>query len=218
MNLRHLFLIAVFCLKTCFSLADSPLTSTSFWKVYEGSKVVGHVSEFGLDKKGLKMIGSKKTSSLDKFAAINSLGFAHKKVSLFEDYLLSKRKGLDKSVFEYLKTVSDEIPEESAQTQLLTSDDLMCWAYLQGMDDYFNPAKALRASFLAFMRDQENMVYGTVAGLISAQKAFDYDWCQVYKIGNSLIVEREYKNNLLDDEAVKIIMDYIGLYKQDCKN
>lgn len=218
MKLKHLFLFFVISLTTSIALADSPLTSTNFWGEYSASKAVAHISEFGLDKKGLKMLGSKKTTSLDKFAAINSMGFSHKSTANFEAYLLSKRKGLDKSVFEYLKTVSDEVPEENDQTKLLSGDDLMCWAYLQAMDDYFHPAKALRGAFLAFMRDQENMAYGTVAALISAQKAFDYDWCQVYKIGNTLIVEREYSNNLLNDAAVKIIMDYIGLYKQDCKN
>ena len=85
------------------------------------------------------------------------------------------------------------------------------------MDDYFNPALAIRAAYLAYIRDKDNMAYGVVLGLVASQKAFDRDWCDVYKTANSMIAESEYKTNQLNEAGVKIIMDYIGLYKQDCK-
>ena len=217
MKLKSLFLALLLALPITESLADSPLTSTNFWTAYKDVKTVIHIQENGLDKKGLKMLGSKKVSSLDKISAINSLGFNHKKTSSFEAYLLDKRKGLTADVFEFLKTQTEGTPVENEQTKLLTADDLVCWAYLNAMDDYNHPNLSMRAAFFAFMRDTKNMAYGTIAGLISSQKAFDYDWCSVYKISKELIQDTEYENNILSDEAEKIIMDYISLYKDDCK-
>lgn len=217
MKFKLLFL-GLFTLSSVLnSKADSPLTSTNFWKAYENVKTVNYIHENGLNSKGLKLLGSKKISSLDKIAAINSMGFAKKNTELFEAYLLSKRKGLTADVFEFLKTTTEGTPVENEQTKLLSGDDLVCWSYLQAMEDYFHPKLAMRGAFFAFMRDPKNMAYGTVAGLISSQKAFDTNWCSVYKISKELIEDTEYENNLLNAEAQKIIMDYIGLYKDDCK-
>jgi hypothetical protein len=217
MKTLKLTFVGLFVLFFNLSKADSPLTSTDFWVAYKNVKEVTYVNENGLDGKALKFLCGKKGSSLNKMAAINSLGFAHKKTNALETYLLSKRKGLKPEVFDFLKTESEDVPVENEQTKLLTGDDLMCWAYTQAMDDYFNPNFALKAAFFAYFRDQENMSYATVLSLIAAQKAFDSDWCNVYRIPKEYIENKTYSNNQLSAEAVKIIMDYIGLYQQDCK-
>lgn len=215
--LKNLFLLALsLILSTQFVLADSPLTSTPFSNAYSTNKYVKLANESGYFKKTEKALGSKKVSSLDKLLLINALGWKSNDVAKFETYLISERKGLTTKAFDYLKTVSDDAPIDNDQTKLMTADDLMCWAYLQAMHDYNKPALAIRAAFLAYKRDKKNMAYGTVLGLIAGQKAFDTDWCGVYQRAHQMIVETEYENNELSEAGVKIIMDYINLYQQDC--
>lgn len=201
------------------SKADSPLTSTPFSNAYKDEKVVKNAIEKGMEKKTLKNLTSKKVSSLHKICIINALGWGKEMTyrNKFQDYLLSKRKGLTKDVFDYLIEVSDDPPEETAQTKLLTADDLICWGYLQALGDYFNPKKSFRAVFLAYKRDMDNMAYGTIFALVAAQSAMDANWCNVYKLGQKMIVEPEYKNNIMNEEGQSIILEYLGLYQQDCK-
>ena len=214
-NIKIIALL-ILALNFNFSFADSPLTSTPFSTAYSADKNVKLATEKGYSKKTEKALGSSKTSSLDKLLIINAFSWEDENSATFEKYLISKRKGITTDVFTYLTTVSDDVPQENEQTKLLTADDLMSWAYLKAMSDYNNPQLALRAAYLAYSRDNKNMAYGTVLGLIASQKAFDRDWCDVYQTANKMIVEMEYENNQLSDAAVKIIMDYIGLYKQDC--
>lgn len=197
-------------------LADSPLTSTPFWQAYENDKEVKYAKENGLNEKVLKYLTSKKISCDVKIAMINSFGWSSGYTQKFEDYLLSKRKGLTKDVFKYLKKESEEMPVENDQTQLLSTDDLVCWTYLRAMDNYDTPQYSMRGAFLAYWRDTTNMSAGVVLCLVFAQQAMMYDWCKIYESAQAFIIEPEYKENLLKEEAVTIIMEYLNLYEQDC--
>jgi len=200
------------------AIADSPLTSTPFHTAYSSVKEVQYALDNGLDKKMLKFLGSSKKSVIHKIAIINALSWGNKElVGEFESYLLSKRKGLKQEVFEYLKTVSNETPQENEQTKLLSADDLICWAYLQTMGDYNQPALGMRGGFLAFQRDNESMAHMVPFALLAAQKAFDSNWCTVYQIPHKMLEEGEFTKNKISDAAMKVIMDYINLYKGDCK-
>jgi hypothetical protein len=179
--------------------------------------MVQYAKENGMDKKVLKYLGNKKKSAVIKIAIVNQLSWGNKDlVGQFETYLLKKRKGLKKEVFTYLKIDSDEVPEENEQTKLLSADDLLVWAYLQAMGDYFNPSLASRASYFAFVRKKNSMAHGAVFALIAAQIAFDYSWCSVYELGQEFLVDAKYEENHLSDQAVKVILDYLNLYQSDC--
>lgn len=216
--MKTLILSLMFLCISLFALADSPLTSTSFYSAYQDLKQVEYAIENGMDKKIVKVLGSKKTDIVTKIAIINALSWGDTtRVVKFEEYLLKKRKGLKPEVFEYLREVSDDTPQENDQTLLLTADDLACWAYLQSMGDYFNPSYGIKGSFLAYLRDTESMGHALPVSLIAAQKAFDYDWCSVYTIPYRMLVETKYSKNIVAEEAVNMIMDYIVLYQGDCE-
>ena len=208
--------IAFFCF-SFFGLADSPLTSTPFWMAYEDVKEVKYAKENGLDKKVLKQLTGKKLSCDVKLAMINCFGWGSGYTSTFEDYLIENRKGLTREVFKYLKEESDDMPEENEQTKLLTTDDLVCWAYLRAMDNYDMPYYSMRGAFVAYWRDQKNMSAGVVWCLIVSQMALMGDWCKIWESSQQFIIEAEYESNLFRDEAVTIIMEYMSLYEQDCE-
>ena len=215
--MKYLLLLA-FIFVNGISFADSPLTSTPFSNAYKEEKMVKHISENGLDKKSLKFLSKKNASPVVKIAMVNALSWGNKDlVHIYENYLLTKRKGLKPEVFDYLRVVSDEIPKENTQTNLLTADDLMCWAYFQTLGDYFNPNMGGRAAYLAYVREPESMAHSTVFTLIACQIAFDSNWCNVYKLGQEFLVDTRYTKNTLNDAALKIILDYLNLYRGDCK-
>ncbi|MCE3295189.1 MAG: hypothetical protein K0R65_903 [Crocinitomicaceae bacterium] len=212
------FLLFAFCLATN-ALADSPLTSTEFFRAYLEVKEVKYASENSLDKKLLDFLGSAKADPVHKLAVINALSWGKTEyATTFEEYLLKKRKGLKKEVFDYLRmTENSETPQETEQTRLLTADDLMCWSYLQTMGDYFQPAMGMRGAYFGYARNPQSMAHITSFSLIAAQQAFDTDWCQVYMIPKTMLEDTAYTQNLLKPEAVTIIMEYIGLYAAECE-
>lgn len=215
--MKKILILLLLSLSIQFAHADSPLTSTPFYTVYKSHKMVAYSEGKTLDKKILKFLGKAKTDIVLKIAVINALGWGNAdNVTLFENYLLDKRKGLDSTVFEYLRTVSNAEPEETDQTRLLSVDDLACWSYLNAMGDYFYPDRSMRGSYLAHMRNTESMAHIIPFTLIAAQKAFDINWCEVFMIPQRLLVETSYSKETLSPDAVKIIMEYIELYKADC--
>jgi hypothetical protein len=197
--------------------ADSPLTSTPFWQAYENVKEVKYAKENGLNSKVLKYLTGNKLTCDVKIAIINCFGWASGYTEIFEDYLIDKRKGLSRDVFKYLKKEDDEMPQENTETKLLTTDDLICWSYLRAMDNYQTPEYSMRGAFLAYWRDKENMAGGVVLCLIAGQQAMMYDWCKIYESAQMFIVDAEYKTNILKEDAVNIIMEYLNLYEQDCE-
>lgn len=210
-------LLVIFSLLTAVSFADSPLTSTSFSQAYQSNEAIQHVKEKGLDEITLKYLGGKKTDPVIKIAIINELSWGKEDyLKTFERYLLANRKGLTPAVFDDLRGNTESIPKETSQTKRLTADDLMCWAYFQALGNYFNPSLARAAAKLATAREKGSMAHATVDALIRSQIAFDESWCKVYQIGNLAFEETKYTRNQLSNEAVKIIMDYLVLYKGDC--
>lgn len=199
--------------------ADSPLTSTPFHSAYSEHKMVAHAMEVQtLDKKIIKFLLKKKADPVIKLAIINALGWGNKYlVGQFEAALMKKRKGLEEGFFDELIVFPEDAPEDNEQTLLLTADDLMCWAYLKAMGDYFNPRDAMKAAFLGYQRDEKSMVHGTALALIASQTAFDADWCSVYQVAHQFIEVEEYDENELSEEGVGVIMKYISLYKDDCE-
>jgi hypothetical protein len=212
-------ILSIFLLcASLFVLADSPLTSTSFYSAYQDLKQVEYALENGMDKKVVKILGSKKTDIVTKIAVINAMSWGDTtSVVKFEEYLLKKRKGLKPETFDYLREIENGLPEDTDQTLLLTADDLTCWAYLQCMGDYFNPSYGMNAANLGFGRDYMSMAHALPLALIASQVAFDFDWCSVYEIPYAMLINQEYSENIVTDEAINIVMDYINLYKVDCE-
>jgi hypothetical protein len=217
----HLLLILLICLMfNAYVFADSPLTSTPFYTAYKHIPAVKYASEKGLDKKTLKFLNSD-VSSDQKLAVLNALSWGNtNNVLIYENYLIKKNKKLDATVFTELSQFvdSENEPSETDNIKKLSADEMMCWAYLQAMGDYFNPSVALRASYFAFMRNESNMAYGTLFTLIAAQVSFDINWCNVYLIGKMGIVDTQYSTSILNQDAVKIIMDYLRLYEESCED
>lgn len=195
--------------------ADSPLTSTVFYTAYEKAASVQHALANGLDEETVYFLGTK-NSPVEKIAVINAISWGNEaNVSVFEAFLIKNRKGLEIEVFDYLR--GDVKLKDKKQLDVLTADDLMCWAYLQAMGDYFKPQIALNAARMATEKEPGSMAHAVVLALVKSQVSFDTSWCRVFLDCKELIVDKSYAKNTLSTEAVEGIMGYISLYEQDCK-
>ena len=94
----------------------------------------------------------------------------------------------------------------------------MSWAYLNALGNYFNPQMSESAAKMAMTRDSESKACATVYALIRCQVEFDKNWCEIYKNGQKYFVTNLYKKDFLNINAIRIIVDYLNLYKADWHN
>jgi len=187
------------------SFADSPLTSTPFAEAYKTEAIVVKAtnSEGVLTKELMGYLAEKNNPIAIKMAIINQLGWDFSGTSKSTDYL------------NYLKSIG----RCKSQNDLLKKgqkDDLLCMAYIKAMDNYFEVDAAIKFAEAAVTKNPKSYTFQIIRALIKAQKAMATDWCQVYQLAHTVRT-----NTMLDrdmnDAAIKIIFDYMDLYKEECK-
>lgn len=201
---KLLRLFAVVLALNLVALADSPLTSTNFSQAYSNEKIVITASEAnGVLTNELMEYLVKKNPIAIKMAVINKLGwkFEGKNNSeRFLEFVLQKRKYADKETF--LKKGK--------------ADDLLSFAYLKALDNYFDVKEADSIAEMALIKNKKSRTFNLISGLIKAQIAMDGSWCEVYQITDRIKQNTKLKDDL-KPEAITIIYDYMILYKDDCK-
>ena len=182
--------------------ADSPLTSTPFYKAYTDLKMVAYAKESGIvDKKIAKFLSKSKVPLHEKAAVINALGWdfdGKKNAELYLAYLSDKRgMEIGNDVF------------------VLPPSDLFCVGYLTALDNYFDVRYAQEILQSAERQMPQNFTVAFIHALVKAQIAMDSDWCEVYQV----VYAVESNSNLkpsMRRSAIKIVMEYIELYKDEC--
>jgi hypothetical protein len=192
------------------AIADSPLTYTDFHKAYLDVPMVQKaLSNNGKISIDLLNYISNESEPLDrKLAVINAIGWNIKGTQngkLFMRFVLKKKKYQSDlgSYYESFKWSA-------------TSDELICFAYLSALDDYFNVSNALKVANLALKKSPKSFAINMVANLIKAQALFDIDeYCLAVKNFNTL---RTNINLTLDirKEALSYIFEYMDDSKAGC--
>lgn len=181
--------------------ADSPLTSTNFSEAYEDSKIVqlASTTEGILTIELMDYLDQSMHPIELKMAVINQIGWSlsgYDNAHFFFEYLQKKYGFKDRDEF----------------LQKASADLLISMAYLKAMDDYFNVAEAVIYAKEAKSRNKESYTINIICALIEAQNAFDSDWDEVYNLTNEVRNNRSLNRDMKED-AVKIIFDYMDLYK-----
>lgn len=181
--------------------ADSPLTSTNFSEAYADSKIVelASTTEGILTIELMDYLNQSMHPIELKMAVINEIGWSfngHNNADLFIEYLQEKYGFKDKDEF----------------LQQASADLLISMAYLKAMDNYFNVAEAVVYAKEAKSKNKESYTINIICALIEAQNAFDTDWSEVYNKTNEVRNNRSLNRDMKED-AVKIIFDYMDLYK-----
>ena len=203
MHLPKLFLSLFLFLLPHISHADSPLTSTPFHEAFLDMKIVRYAKEKGvMDKKIAKCLLSKRKSVGLKAAVINALGWdidGKKNAEIFLGFLTAKRG----------------ITADNREWDALNASDLMCMGYLMAMDNYFDCEAAEKVLFMAREKDPGSFTIAFMHSLVLAQVLFDSDWCLVWQAVNEVYVDKNLVREM-HPPAIKIVMDYIELYKEEC--
>ncbi|WP_297804084.1 hypothetical protein [uncultured Polaribacter sp.] len=182
-------------------LAGSPLTSTNIHEAYKDSAII----QLALKTEGKLTVAlmnylsdTKKPIEL-KIALINALGW---------DF---NGKNNSTLFYEYLKENQNlkDINETSA-------DILICYAYLKALDNYFDVDDAIKFAQKAKLKKKNSYTINIICALIEAQKAMGSDWCEVYNLTNNVRINDALQIDMKED-AIKIIFEYMDLYKDYCK-
>jgi hypothetical protein len=183
--------------------ADSPITATKFYEAYLDVKIVERAHMEGVMGLEIAEFLTSPENSIDvKAAVINALSW--------------KFDGKNNAeLYAYYLALLYHVSVTELDTEFLSADEIFCLGYLTAMDDYFHPEKALLLLEEHKMM-KESFTVSIILALTRGQKVMDYDWCEVWRLTEEVLKNKEL-NHDLRPEAIKMIIDYMILYKEYCK-
>ena len=200
------FLLLFF--STVIALADSPLTSTEFWRTLnptdnkaDNPPVLQVYDESGWGDDVLAVLCSPDVPVEQRLCLVNYVGWNFSGQKHYADFVTFY---VEKNNIESKQKVYDG----------MSGEQMIIFAYVKAMDDYFDVRQAERIAKEAVKRSPNSRAVNMIFALITAQHLFDYDWGGVYKVCHKVEVNNSL-NNDFSDNSVKIIMEYIGLYQDN---
>ena len=200
------FLFIFTVLNLSVSRADSPITSTPISEAYKDIPMVPKAVKAGVLTDEIAAFLLNEDLPIDqKIAVINALSFdfnGKQNAVLFREHLAKKYK----TSVKYLKV------------DIISGDEQLCLGYLTIMDDYFFPDEAITILEKAVDKNPMSYTYNIIFALARAQKVMNSisAWCKVWKYAEEVENNKDLKRDMREG-AVKIIMDYMILYKGSCK-
>jgi hypothetical protein len=205
MKIKNLLFSLCFLLVANTTFADSPLTSTPFYKSYldftfikEAAKSNGKITE-----KQLQFLTNSKNPIAIKLALINSLGWNVKGKS---------------NAPEYLAYLFEKQPQLNYKNFInkTKADQLICYAYLKAMDDYFNVKSASVFARQAIRKAPTSYSIHLIGTLIQVQGVNAKNWCSIFTKMNQVRTNKKLK---LDMRLISTaaIFSYTDGYKAYCK-
>ncbi len=184
--------------------ADSPITSTDFYKAYTDVVMVQKATNSNgkLTVEFCEYLNNKNVSIDKRIALINALSWDIDGKNNYKIY------------FNYLNNNVKKIKTKNYLRKCST-EQLICLAYLKAMDDYFNVDEAYLIADAAIKKNKSSSFsIAIIYGLIKAQYLFNNnkDWEDVYKATDDVRKNRTLQQDM-KPQAIKIIFDYMDLYK-----
>jgi len=202
--LQVVFLLNVLFMFSAITHADSPVTATRFYEAYLDVKMVERAHVEGVMGLEIAEFLTSPENPIDvKAAVINALSWrfdGKNNAELYACYL---------ALLYHVSLIE-------LDTAFLSADEIFCMGYLMVMDDYFHPEKALPLLEEAHKTMGNSFTVSIILAIAKAQRAFDSDWCEVWKLTEAVLQNKEL-NQDLRPEATKRIVDYMILYKEYCE-
>ncbi|NNE99198.1 MAG: hypothetical protein HKN25_09290 [Pyrinomonadaceae bacterium] len=190
---------------TSNAFADSPLTSTNFSDAYADEPIVVAAADAkGVLNDWLAAYLANEYNPVDvKMAVVNKIGWkisGRNNSKLFVQYLIKQRR----------------YSSEKRFLKKGRADELLSYAYLKALDNYFKVDEAIKIAEKAAKKNKKSRTFQLITGLIKAQKMMDSNWCEVYKITDRVRKNRRLRNDMRTS-AVGIIYKYMDIYGDSCK-
>jgi hypothetical protein len=187
------------------AFADSPLTYTDFYPAYLDIPLVreASLSKGSITKEMLVYLESNNNPLDVKLAIINALGWNHKGIknsAVFFNYVMDKKQyntelGSDFTTFKWQAS----------------KDELVCYAYLRALDNYFNINDAFAIAVEALKKHPKDFTVNMIYNLIKAQGLTSVEEnCYASRLFLSL-----KDNTTLQMDMRKESMSYIFAYMLD---
>lgn len=204
MKIKNLLLSICFFLIANNSFADSPLTSTPFYKGYLDIAIIKSTAKSNgtITEQQLQFLTNLKNPIAIKLALINSLGWNTKgkfNSSKYIVYLLKKHTQLNYKNF----------------YNQATADELICYAYLRAMDDYFNVKSASVFAKQAMRKAPTSYSIHLIGTLIQVQGLNAINWCSIYTKMNHVRINKKLQLDIRL-ESVNAVFNYTDGYKEYC--
>jgi hypothetical protein len=203
-------LLILILLISQYTFADSPLTSTDFYKAYIDVPLV----QDALKCKGkitnemMEYIDNDANPLEVKLAIINAIGWnvkGNKSSKLYFKFVMNKKK-----------YKSDFGGDYTAFNWNATADELICYAYMKALDNYFDVTDAFEVAGMALKKNPNSFAVNMIYNLIKAQGLIPYgETCYAIKMFNTL----KNNPNLTADmkkEAMPFIFEYMDDIGKDC--
>ena len=203
-------LLILILLISQYTFADSPLTSTDLYKAYIDVPLV----QDALKCKGkitnemMEYIDNDANPLEVKLAIINAIGWnvkGNKSSKLYFKFVMNKKK-----------YKSDFGGDYTAFSWNATADELICYAYMKALDNYFDVTDAFEVAGLSLKKNPNSFAVNMIYNLIKAQGLISYgETCYAKKMFNTL----KNNPNLTADmkkEAMPFIFEYMDDIGKDC--
>jgi hypothetical protein len=204
-----LLLLFAFSINSVF--ADSPLTSTDFYKAYMDVPMVqeASLSKGKITNDMMDYIDDDANPLEIKLAIINAIGWEHKGMmvsKMYFMYVMNKKKYKTEFGGDYM-----------AFRWYATRDELLCYAYMKAMDNYFDVVDAFEMAGEAQRKYPDSFAVNMIYNLIKSQGlSLVGEYCYSSKLFLSLKDNPKLKMDM-KNEAMPFVFEYMEYIGKDCK-
>ncbi len=205
MKIKNLLLCICFFFIVNNSFADSPLTSTPFYKGYLDIAIIKNAAKSNgtITEQQLEYLTNSKNPIAVKLALINSLSWNTKgksNATKYIAYLFEQKPQLNNQNFIYKAS----------------AEELICYAYLKAMDDYFNVKSASVFARQAMRKAPTTYSINLIGTLIQAQGVNAKNWCTIFTEMNKVRTNKKLLNDFRP-KSIQAVFNYTDGYKEYCK-
>ncbi|AKA67788.1 cell wall-binding repeat-containing protein [Clostridium scatologenes] len=177
--------------------ADSPVTSTDFYKTYTDVSIVKIAAEKGtVDQQIADYLHSSKNPIDVKAAVVNALGWKIDGKNNAEDYV---KLVYSKNIYEL-------------DIDSLSGDEIFCISYMMALDDYFHVDKALTLMDKAYEKNNTSFTIAIIRSVLKGQIALDNgNWGMVWFNTENVLNDKTLVKDM-KQEAIDNILAYMKLY------
>lgn len=205
MKIKNLLLCICFFFIVNNSFADSPLTSTPFYKGYLDIAIIKSAAKSNgtITEQQLEYLTNSKNPIAVKLALINSLGWNTKGKS---------------NATKYIAYLFEQKPQLNNQNFIhnASAEELICYAFLKAMDDYFNVKLASVFARQAMRKAPTTYSINLIGTLIQVQGVNAKNWCTIYTEMNKVRTNKILLNDFRH-KSIQAVFNYTDGYKEYCK-
>ena len=205
MKIKNLLLCIGFFLIAHTSFADSPLTSTEFYKGYMDIAIIKTASKSKgtITEQQLQFLTDTKNPIAIKLALINGLGWNFKGQSNASKYI------------SYVFRLNPKLNNQNF-IHKASAEELICYAYLKALDNYFDTQFAAKFATEAKRKAPTSYSIHLIGTLIQVQGTNQNNWCSVYTKMNQVRINKKLRLDLRA-KSLKAVFSYTDIYKEYCK-